>query len=323
MIKTIKKKVRTNLAVYRDDIKSKGIYWSLIHRAYKIPYVKIFLTPLVTFLKPEKVIVGNHIIYIDKQDLVLSQELLQSQVWEKYQTEQFIKSINKGNTVVDIGAHIGYYTLLAAEKVGKYGHVFAFEPDPKNFLLLTKNIKENGYSNVTVIRSAVSSRDGYLSFYVHPTNTGDHSILKNKDRRRKFKVKTVTLDKYFRDIKKIDVIKMDVQGAEYSVLKGGKNIFVKMKKLILFTEFYPSSFVEAGHKPMNFLNTLQRLGYNIYDIDEAKKELMKISNYTEFLTLFSIPDFRGTSFTNLLCRRSIREFTVSHRTNKHPRKKSI
>ena len=77
--------------------------------------------------------------------------------WEKYETELFKKVVKEGMTVVDIGAHIGYYTLIAANLAGKKGKVYAFEPEAENYSLLVKNIKVNGYQNIVTAKTTSSA----------------------------------------------------------------------------------------------------------------------------------------------------------------------
>jgi len=87
-------------------------------------------------------------MYIDSRDTTVGTSLLKWGFFEKYETKLFKKSIKRGMVVLDIGANIGYYTLLAARLVGDEGKVFAFEPDPYNYSLLRKNIEANRYNNV-------------------------------------------------------------------------------------------------------------------------------------------------------------------------------
>ena len=90
---------------------------------------------------------------------------------EQFETEVFKKEIEKGDTVLDLGSHIGYYTLIAAELVGEKGKVFAFEPEPTNFVLLKKNIKINNYQNVIPVQKAVSNKNGKGRLYLKEKKT--------------------------------------------------------------------------------------------------------------------------------------------------------
>src|SRR5207245_2930011 len=96
-------------------------------------------------------------------------------VWEKDVTAYLMKLIESGMVVVDIGANVGYYTLLAAEKVGSHGKVLAFEPEPSRYALLEKNVRANDLKNVIPVQKAVSNKTGAARLYLDPRhNSGDH-----------------------------------------------------------------------------------------------------------------------------------------------------
>ena len=92
-------------------------------------------------------------------------KFLSGQTYEKETTQVFSSLLNKGDVVIDVGAYFGYYTLLGARLVGEKGIVFAFEPNQQSYELLVKNIKLNGYQNVTPINRAVASTSGTASFF--------------------------------------------------------------------------------------------------------------------------------------------------------------
>ena len=87
--------------------------------------------------------------------------------------------IEPGMVVVDVGAHVGYYALLAAKRVGPQGKVYAFEPDPTNYALLLKNIELNGYRNILTTGEAVSDRVGTATLYLAGLDTGRHSLFRH------------------------------------------------------------------------------------------------------------------------------------------------
>src|SRR3989344_4584549 len=96
-------KFNNNFKIYRNDLSTKGLYWSIIHRLYKIPNGKKTLIPFVNYLKPSYVKAYGHKFFIDKKDQTISQELLQSKKWEEYEINLFKKNIKKGNVVIDVG----------------------------------------------------------------------------------------------------------------------------------------------------------------------------------------------------------------------------
>jgi FkbM family methyltransferase len=96
--------------------------------------------------------------------------------WEPEMTEEFRRRVKPGMTLADIGANVGYYTILASRLVGPTGKVLAFEPDEDNLAYLRKNLAENGCGNVQVYPFAVGAKDGEADLHQCPTNPGAHSI---------------------------------------------------------------------------------------------------------------------------------------------------
>lgn len=297
----IRDKLTNNLRIYKDDIKTKGLYWSIVHRLYKFEYLRSAITPLINFLKPNYLMIQGNKLFIDKQDEVVSQELIQSGKWEEYETELFIKNIKKGDIVLDIGAHIGYYTLLAARLVGNKGKVYAFEPDPKNFKLLKKNVKENSYENVVLVNKAVSDRDGITKLFINNENTGDHRIYNLGGQRNSIQIQTLSLDSFFENKpKKVDVIKIDIQGSEVYAFKGARNLIRQNKNIKIMTEFWPNGLESGGSSAQEYASLLDKARFQIYEIDEVKKTI-KIVNMKSLLKPLQneIRDFK-----NLFCIRN-------------------
>lgn len=205
---------------------------------------------------------------------------------ERLMTEIFMEQLKEGMTVVDVGAHVGYYTLLAAKKVGK---VFAFEPEPSSFDLLVRNIGINGHHNVVAIKKAVMGKSWDVGLYVNDVS-GSHSIVNKKEHQKSITVEAITLDEYFTN-RNIDVIKVDVEGAEIPVLEGTSNILSGNAKL--FIEFAPEAIMKAGFTPSEFLDILYGHGFKIQVINEASHTLEPITKVLEIC--------KETGYVNLFC----------------------
>lgn len=271
-------KIKSNLFIYKQDLKTKGLYYSIVHRLYKIPTVKQYFSPIVNSLKPNYIFLEKHKIYIDKSDLVISENLLFSNNWEEYETKLFKKNIKKGDTILDIGAHIGYYTLIAANLVGRKGKVYAFEPDPKNFKLLEKNVKENKYKNVILVNKAVTRSNGKIKLFLSKENTGDHRIYSSDDQRENISIESIYLDDFFKNQNiKINLIKMDIQGAELEALKGGVKTLKKNPNVKIFTEFWPSGLKLNQGSAEEYLKLLASFSLNFYKINEEKEKLTAVT----------------------------------------------
>lgn len=128
--------------------------------------------------------------------------------------------INENDVVVDIGAHIGIFSLFAADSAKK-GKVYSYEPFPDNFKLLKNNVKINSCQNITIFRKAIAGKSGKKSLFVSESeNTGTHSFYSNNKRTKSIEVSTESLSGILRNnnISNIDFLKIDCEGAEYELL---------------------------------------------------------------------------------------------------------
>lgn len=222
--------------------------------------------------------------------------------WEQSTTKIFKKVVKEGNTVVDLGANIGYFTLLAAKLVGKKGKVYSFEPEPRNYNYLLKNIALNGYDNVFATQKAVSDETGKAKLYICPYDTGHHTINQyggikaNKpdliyDEKEFVEVEKIALDDFLKDIKQpINVIKMDVEGAEMLALSGMDRIIRESKNIKMFVEFFPLLIREMGGSPEEFIRRLlDDYHFSIFvipdDHDASPKNSIRVNNADELMNL--------------------------------------
>ena len=145
----------------------------------------------------------------------------------------FKKSILEGSIVFDIGAHVGFYTLLASILVGHKGKVFTFEPLPRNLLYLKQHLKLNHIKNVKLFEAAVSSSCDF-AYFDAPDNNLPKSYLGKLSTQGKLKVKTFSLDKLLEqgEIVAPTHLKIDVEGAEISVLEGANKILAEAHPMI-------------------------------------------------------------------------------------------
>ena len=242
---------------------------------------------------------GNK-LFLNKKGLALS--ISHYGTYEELEAKIMEEKIKVGNIVVDVGANIGLHTLNMAKIVGNTGQVFAFEPDPSNFEILEKNVKINNYQNIILEQKAVGDKNGRTTLYQsdHP---GMHRIFpQTKQAKGQVQVALTSLDKYFIDSNladKINFIKIDVEGLEFSVLKGMKNILKNNKKIKILFEFAPKNTMEAGFTPIELLNYLTSHDFKLYCIDERTKKLLHVSNNEEILKLCSSTN--NTIGRNLFC----------------------
>jgi FkbM family methyltransferase len=227
-------------------------------------------------------------------------ELSINGIYEPLTTELVRAELAAGNVVLDVGANIGYYTLIFARGVGPEGRVFAFEPEPGNFALLQENVAANGYRNVTLSRLAASDRAGRARLYLDPVNAGDCRIYDSRDNRPSVEIETVRLDDVFEaSPERIDLIKMDIQGAEAAALRGMRRLLERHRQVRLVLEFWPYGLQLFGADPEEFLETLCEAGFALWNLNERRGELSR-TGVAELLAEYP-PAF--DSATNLLCAR--------------------
>jgi FkbM family methyltransferase len=238
--------------------------------------------------KPEYVKFRSHVIYLDSYDNAGLSVWGENNRLAEIELEE--KCIRPGFTVLDIGANIGFFSLIYAKGVGSEGRVFSFEPGPENVAILRKNIEANGYTNVEIIPKAVSDTSRSVDLYLSDYNVGDHRIydpyektkdwgktsaayekLAHRDRRESVSVETVVLDDFFAGRESpIDFVKIDVQGAEGGVVNGMRRILTENKNVVVFSEFWPAGMAMYGFPAKNFLAFFKDFGFEMYEVDEKK-----------------------------------------------------
>jgi FkbM family methyltransferase len=189
-------------------------------------------------------------------------------------TSALIQSrLKRGMIVVDAGAHIGYYTLPCSVAVGKHGHVYSFEPHPANFASLIANIAAAGCDNVSAFPYAVADVEGETLLYPDPTDSATHSMYPRTPESRPFRVKAVALAPFLErlGITHIDVVKMDIEGAEPNAVEGMRPLIDAGKAVMLVVEFAPENLRRGGREPSEFLRQLKILGLQVYMIDDVAK----------------------------------------------------
>jgi FkbM family methyltransferase len=231
-------------------------------------------------------------------------DLLKGEGYEKGTTKVFTELVKEGMNVVDIGANIGYYTLLAARRVGPNGRVYAFEPEPQNFKRLRENIQLNGYKNVVAVQKAVSHQAGTASLFLGVRGSGSHSLLSSRDYGKEtIAIETVTLDEFFKKegSPAIQVIKMDVEGWEMEALDGMRRLVMGNSPLAMVVEFYPRGLLSRGMSPLALTSRLIELGFTISLIDEETGEATPFDEHH----LGQLAEFvdRHKSAANLLCQK--------------------
>ena len=197
--------------------------------------------------------------------------------YEKYETALFLSQLSSESVVVDVGANIGYYTMLAAKVVKK---VYAIEPDKKCFEILKKNVRENNLKNVVLINKAASDKREKKYLIRDEENLGNSrikptpnpSLDKEGNTNNKNIIYADTLDNILVNEQIISLIKIDTQGWEPEVILGAKKV-IKKHRPIMFLEYTPSEYKDR--KMINFLKKNYQNIWSINDFAEVPWPIFK------------------------------------------------
>jgi FkbM family methyltransferase len=157
-----------------------------------------------------------------------------TEIWiHQYYTKPPAFEINENDTIIDIGAHIGVFSIFAAHKA-KNGKIYTFEPMKENFELIKKNLELNKIKNVKAFNNAVSGQTEQKLFFINKRNTGGHSFYEGEGQSKKVIVEAISLEDIIKNnkIKKVDFLKMDCEGAEYDILfRSSDEVLEKLNKI--------------------------------------------------------------------------------------------
>jgi len=226
-------------------------------------------------------------------------------VGEPLEMQQMKLNIKNGDVVIDIGANIGLYTLPISKFVQENGKVFAFEPHPKNFEILQKNVTINNIKNIILENKAVSNHNGNAKLFASwvKNDDGTCKLFRIKGQPSDFTDTTVvSLDNYFHNkelIDKISFVKIDVEGVEFDVLKGMEKILQTNSKIQLILEFIPRQLVNYGTDPKEMLDFLISKGFKIYWFDYGEdKKIKPIENFEKLISGYEYQSI------NIYCKRN-------------------
>jgi len=258
------------------------LYFLLYQFLYKkIPFLRKFLSHRC-FLPSKSVICdgpGFKIRIRSPRTSVIGRSLLFSKIWEPEVTSVVLQKIQKGWHVLDVGADIGYYSLLFVTKVGSLGRVAAFEPDPEPWEILNDNVAK--FKNISTYHFALSDYFGYG--VMKKANRGQLFPDKKQSDDSSSTVKMVPLNDFFSKIgwNRLDLVKIDTEGAELSILKGMDKILEKYHPHILL-EIHPRQlkqvFSSSAEQVMSFLT--KKYPYCLTPIDRNTLDIPANGNIT-------------------------------------------
>ncbi len=182
--------------------------------------------------------------------------------------------LRPGDVAVDVGAHVGYYTLLMRTLVGEAGSVHAAEPLPQSYSALVNNVRINGYSNVVCAALAISDRNGRARFQLDPRNEGEsHLAAVTADSAggdATIEIETASLDTWLGSMERAPrLLKLDAEGCEVRILRGGEAFFKSRLPDAVVCEINPPALQRFGADEMSLRADFAGLGYDSYLINVA------------------------------------------------------
>jgi FkbM family methyltransferase len=220
----------------------------------------------------------------DKDDArIIPIEIINFKIYEPEILDIMKKLIPSNGTFFDIGANIGWYSLNM-KKLYSDLNIYAFEPVPKTFNYLITNLELNSLNGVKTFNFGFSNQEGKFDIYYYPQVSGNASLsnLSGNENVEKISCTIKRLDDFIKteSIENIDFIKCDVEGAEFSVLKGAKETIVKFQPIILI-ELLRKWAAKFNYHPNDVIEYLAKLNYQVYTIvDEKLVSFGKVTDNT-------------------------------------------
>lgn len=203
------------------------------------------------------------------KDSILSRFIYEG--FEQEEIDFMLKTLEKDDIFLDIGSNIGLFSLLASKKVGAKGKIICFEPAPTTYKRLLENIDLNQFQNIEPRNIGLSDSEGELKFYFSDTGFDAwNSFAPDYRLKKSITINTFTLDKQLENIdkSKIKIVKIDVEGWEKFVIKGGKSFFQNFAPIVM-VEFTEDNTFNAGYPIHDIFVELEQFGYEWFSIENG------------------------------------------------------
>lgn len=213
---------------------------------------------------PQRVDCGNYVLYANASDVHIGGPLLSGHAYEPHVMAVLRERLRRDDVVLDVGANIGVFSMLAASLVGAQGRVIAVEPVAANRVLLARAAQANRFAQIRLVDAAASDRNGFTGLRTHPGTSNSTIPAAAGERLRAaggstLRVPTVKLDEVLKDLGRLDLVKIDVVGMEPLVLRGLERTLARFRPILL-SEFHPWAIARAAAtSPFDYLRRLRRL----------------------------------------------------------------
>lgn len=250
--------VRLRSIIYRERLihneRERLIHFTILNKKFKM-----LLDPY-----------SNH-------DLGFYRDYKMHRLYEPETSKFIVKTLKKGDTFIDIGANNGYFSLMASILVGSTGKVYAFEPTPDSFKRLQTNVHINKFKNIKLFECALGDKVGKIKLNISKKEDGQNSIADIVDKKESIDVEVRRLDDILKD-KKVNLIKIDVEGYEKEVFKGAIKTIKNNSNIKIVFENNPELMILRGLNPSYLLHFFKRLGFEVHKIlPEGDMEKMAVN----------------------------------------------
>jgi len=231
---------------------------------------EIKIVKRITHCKKEIIVnVNDYKMILNGEKQGIHRELIVNHIRENQATKEMQQCIKKEEVILEAGANIGYYALMESKLVGDKGLIYAVEPAKDNFDYLIRNIKENKFKNVYPYKLAMGEKNGEALLNIYDAeNWNTIADIPYAPKRAQEKILVQSVDKFLKGKKKPTFIRMDVEGYEYEIFGGMKELLKKHPPRGMFVEVH--FYILGEEKSLKLLNLLKNSGYEVkkYFIDK-------------------------------------------------------
>lgn len=251
-------------------------------------------------------------ISVDVGDFEIFNHTIDLWLYGSSESRLLTQLMHPGDVFLDIGANYGVYSLLAAYLGGSTSTVYAFEPQDRVAAALAASLPANGLTNVSVVNAVVASKVGVTEFFAPTSGSGVGSVFQSHAEQhsaaRMIRVPSTTLDEFAKSqsLTRVDLVKIDVEGAEFEVLSGAQLVLSKFRPFVWF-EVNPSSLAAAGSSQDVLLSTLRACGYTkFYDVAALDNRCQSASEvrgtYERLTNIVAVSPDRQSFFDDIFFR---------------------